>query len=48
MKLRHIVLIGLLLVGGYVVVHWLFGHGGMASVKGNVGQFGVSGSAGIG
>jgi hypothetical protein len=48
MKLRHWVAVGLLLVGGYVVIHWLFAHGGKANLAGSLGQFGASVGAGIG
>jgi hypothetical protein len=42
MKLRHLVVVGLVVVGGYVALHWLFAHGGMASVQGRVGNIGAN------
>ena len=48
MKLRHWVGLGLFLIGMYVVIHWLFSHGGMAKVQGNLGGMGASVGAGFG
>ena len=46
MKLKNLVVIALVLVGGYVAFHWLISHGGAAKVSGSLG--GVSAFAGGG
>lgn len=50
MKLKHIVGIGLVLVVGYVALHWAFSHGGMANLKagGGIGGNNVGAYAGAG
>ena len=48
MKLRHIVIVALALVGLYVASHYLFSHGGMAKVQGSLGGLSAGANAGFG